>query len=504
MAGRIFQNLDLLVFKSPNLITVHKIVHKTNKSLLKRDFSHLSRLLVRNSTLGFLNNGSADPCSSSNSNQHFLTKIDNFRNISLVFSKTQKSDTRQFHISSRFGRDLYNILGLKKDADQKEIKQAYFKMAKKYHPDSHPNDRNAKEKFQEISQAYDILSDESKRKEFDMKEDFAGGRAGKPGRGSFHTGDVDAEELFNRVFGRFSEFGREQQRHQHHHRDADDFGSAREISISLSFIEAARGVQKNVELFFEDVCNHCEGRRYEPDSRPIKCTHCMGSGVETISRGPFVLRQTCRHCHGTRFMHRDSCHKCKGNGKVTIKRSASISVPAGVEDGQTVRTQVDGREYFINFTVEKSKQFKRTGSDIHSDVTVSISQSVLGGVARVTGLYDDYRLNVPPGTQSHEYILLKGKGMKRVNSAGYGDHYVHVKIRTPTRMTPEQVALISTFAETEDGVEGSVNGLTDVTSAAPGSLAGGRRVVDDSMGYVAEIRRAIGLDVVDKDENVGG
>lgn len=414
-------------------------------------------------------------------------------------------------------KDWYKILGVARDAEAKDIKQAYFKMAKKYHPDSHPNDKNAKERFQEIAEAYDVLSDEDKKREYDQSSDFFHPRSSKAGergsfRGSFGGSNVEAEDLFDRVFGKYSEFAKDDFDYDPGHSGGqqsrganarDDFGSLREISLSISFVEAARGVKKTVDLIYDETCSRCNGKRIEPNSRPIKCNHCSGSGVETISRGPFVLRQTCRHCHGTRTISKDPCQNCRGKGTATVKRAAEIQVPAGVEDGQTLRTQVDGKEFFLKFTVEKSKKFRRQGSDIHSDVAVSLSQAVLGGIVRVNGLYDDYRLNVPSGTQSHEYIVLKGKGMKRVHSSGYGDHYVHVKIRTPTRMTQEQEALLSAFAELEEDVEGTITGLTEVALKSSPSRTK-RRVVNDQAGYVAEIRRAIGLcDDAEEADDVG-
>jgi len=422
-------------------------------------------------------------------------------------SLTWQTYQRPFQTSSYdCAKDWYRVLGVPADADAKTIKQAYFKMAKKYHPDSHPNDKNAKERFQEISEAYDVLSDDDKKREYDLTRDFSSrssrsSSASDRGsfRGSFSGSNVEAEDLFERVFGKYSEFAKddydydfEQRAKNSQARDRDEYGSLREISVSLSFVEAARGIRKTVELIYDETCGRCGGKRIEPNSRPIKCNHCSGSGVETISRGPFVLRQTCRHCHGTRTISKDPCKTCRGKGISTVKRAAEIQVPAGVEDGQTLRTQVDGKEFFLKFSVEKSSKFRRQGSDIHSDLAVSLSQAVLGGIVRVNGLYDDYRLNVPSGTQSHEYIVLKGKGMKRVHSSGYGDHYVHVKIKTPTKLSAEQEALLATFAELEEDVEGTINGLTEVALKSS-SARTKRRVIKDDAGYVAEIRRVMGL-----------
>jgi len=432
-----------------------------------------------------------------------------------------RHSTAAFHTSSRHRaaaqKDFYKILGVVRDADAKVIKQAYFKMAKKYHPDSHPkDDLKAKERFQEVSEAYDVLSDEDKKRDYDIELDATTARSNKYSadrnafRGSFRGSNVEAEDLFDRVFGKYSEFAKDDFEYDEgfegskarHANDRDEYGSLREIAVDLTFVEAARGIKKNVELIYDETCHRCNGKRIEPNSKPIKCHHCSGSGIETISRGPYVLRQTCRHCHGSRTISKDPCKTCRGKGTSTVKRAAEIAVPAGVEDGQSIRTHVDGREFFIKFAVEKSKKFRRQGSDVHSDSEISLSQAVLGGIVRVNGLYDDYRLNVPAGTQSHEYIVLKGKGMKRVHSNGYGDHYVHVKIRTPTNMSVEQEALLSAFAETEEGVEGTINGLTEVALKSSASRVK-RRVVKDDAGFVAEIRRVIGIGNVDEADDVG-
>jgi len=416
----------------------------------------------------------------------------------------------RFHTSSSSSKDWYKVLNVPRDADPKVIKQAYFKLAKKYHPDSHPNDKNAKERFQEVSEAYDVLSDEDKKREYDASCDDTGlggdyGRYAGRGafRGSFRGTNVDPDDLFHRIFGQYSEFAKDDfdydQDNSRNARERDEYGSVREINVSLTFVEAARGLKKVVNLIYDETCGRCNGKRIEPNSKPIKCNHCSGSGIESISRGHFVLRQTCRHCQGTRTISKDPCNTCRGKGKVTVKRAAEIQVPAGVEDNQTIRTQVDGKEYFIKFTVEKNSQFRRQGSDIHSDVSISLSQAVLGGIVRVNGVYDDYRLNVPSGTQSHEYIVLRGKGMKRVHSSGHGDHYVHVKIKTPTKLSAEQEALLSAFAELEEDVDGTITGLTEV--ALKNSPTGARRrVVSDEAGYVAEIRRAIGLHAEEADD----
>ncbi|CAH1778248.1 unnamed protein product [Owenia fusiformis] len=382
---------------------------------------------------------------------------------------------RHFHVSStacQKKRDFYEVLGVSRSASDKEIKKAYYTLAKKYHPDQN-KDPTAAEKFKEVSEAYEILSDSGKRKQYDTfgqagqnmgqgaggfgAQGFPGGFGGQ-GFGGFQS-SIDPEELFRKIFGdagfRMSGFG-----------NMDDFeeskygfAAASEYQMNLTFEQAARGVNKDISINVKDTCPKCLGKKAEPGTGTSRCHHCNGTGMETISNGPFVMRSTCRHCHGTRVLIKHPCTECGGKGKLILRKTVTVPVPSGVEDGQTVRMNVGSGEIFITFKVARSRTFRRDGADVHSDAVISLTQAVLGGTTRIPGIYGDILLNIPAGTDSHTRLQLKGKGISRVNSYGYGDHYVHVRINVPVKLSDKQKALLLAYAEIEKGVEGTVNGI---------------------------------------------
>ncbi|XP_026736145.1 protein tumorous imaginal discs, mitochondrial-like isoform X1 [Trichoplusia ni] len=361
--------------------------------------------------------------------------------------------------------DYYKVLGVAKNASPKDIKKAYYQLAKKYHPDANKSDPEASKKFQEVSEAYEILSDENKRKQYDTfgtTSDQMGMGGGPSGADGFthqwqYKSTIDPEELFRKIFGdagfksdAFSDFAESQ----------FGFGAAQEMVVNLRFTEAARGVNKDLNVNIVDTCTKCGGTRCEPGTKAIKCTYCNGTGMETFSRGPFVMRSTCRHCHGTRMLIKFPCVECEGKGQSVQRKKVTVPVPAGVEDGQTVRMAVGNNEIFVTFKVEKSNYFRREGPDVHTDCTISVSQALLGGTVRVQGLYEDHTLQIMPCTSSHSTIRLSRKGMKRVSQHGYGDHYVHIKIQVPKSLSSKQKALIYTYAELEEDTPGQIHGVS--------------------------------------------
>ncbi|XP_022196336.1 protein tumorous imaginal discs, mitochondrial isoform X1 [Nilaparvata lugens] len=390
-----------------------------------------------------------------------------------------KSTFRNFHLSScdLARKDYYETLGVPRNCSSKDIKKAYFNLAKKYHPDTNRNDPNAVKKFQEVSEAYEVLSDDMKRKEYDSwgatseQMGMGGGGPGPGGagaRGGMHDSysnrwdfqsTVDPEELFRRIFGdagfKASNF------------TADDFadssfgfGPAQEVVLKLRFDEAARGVNKELKVNIVDTCPRCRGSRAELGTKAERCTFCNGTGVETIRTGPFMMRSTCRHCHGTRMYVKYKCGECEGKGSTIQRKNITIPVPAGVEDGQTLRVSVaNNQELFITFRIAPSTYFRREGADVHSDAEISLSQAVLGGAIRIQGVYQDQTIQIPEGTSSHTRIRLRGEGMKKVNSSGSGDHYVHIKLKIPKKLNEQQRALLQAYAELEDDTPGVIRGI---------------------------------------------
>uniref|UniRef100_A0A3B1JQE5 DnaJ homolog subfamily A member 3, mitochondrial n=1 Tax=Astyanax mexicanus TaxID=7994 RepID=A0A3B1JQE5_ASTMX len=373
-----------------------------------------------------------------------------------------------FHSSSvrHEKEDYYSLLGLSRSATQKEIKKAYYQMAKKYHPDTNPDDPQAKEKFAKVAEAYEVLSDEVKRKQYDTYGS-AGPGAGTAGQEQYWRGgaSVDPEELFRKIFGDFAGG-----------RGFADFTSIfdqpPEFVMELTFTQAAKGVNKEITLNIDDVCPRCDGKSYEPGTKVTHCHYCNGTGMESINTGPFMMRSTCRRCSGRGFIMITPCVMCRGTGQTKQKHTVTVPVPAGVEDKQTVRMPVGKKEIYITFRVQKSPVFRRDGSDIHSDVMISVAQAILGGSARAQGLYGTIDIPIPPGIQTDQKIRLGGKGIARRNSYGYGDHYIHIKVRVPKKLSGRQRELIESFAEEETGVEGTVTGVT--RSAAGNSQHAGK------------------------------
>nr|XP_008261400.2 dnaJ homolog subfamily A member 3, mitochondrial-like isoform X2 [Oryctolagus cuniculus] len=367
--------------------------------------------------------------------------------------------TASFHTSVPLAKeDYYQILGVPQNASQKDIKKAYYQLAKKYHPNMNKDDPKAKEKFSQLPEAYEVLSDEAERKQYDAYGSAGFDPwAGSSGQSNWRGGPtVDPEELFRKIFREFSSssFGDFQ----------GMFDQPQEYIMELTFNQAAKGVNKEFTVNIMDTCERFDGKGNEPGTKVQHCHYCGGSGMETINTGPFVMRSTCRRCSGRGSIITTLCVVCRGAGQAKQKKRVVIPVPAGVEDGQTVRMPVGKREIFVTFRVQKSPVFRRDGADIHSDLFTSKAQAILGGTARAQGLYETINVTIPPGIQTDQKIQLSGKGIPRINSYGYRDHYIHVKIRVPKRLTSRQQSLILSYAEDDTDVEWTVNGITHTST----------------------------------------
>ncbi|XP_006277789.3 dnaJ homolog subfamily A member 3, mitochondrial isoform X1 [Alligator mississippiensis] len=357
--------------------------------------------------------------------------------------------------SSCTKEDYYQILGVPRTATQKEIKKAYYQLAKKYHPDTNKDDPKAKEKFSQLAAAYEVLSDEVKRKQYDTYGFDPG--SGDTRHQYWRSGPtIDPEELFRKIFGEYSgsAFGDFQ----------NAFDQPQEYIMELTFNQAVKGVNKEIVVNINDSCQRCDGRGHEPGTKVQSCHYCSGTGMETVNTGPFVMRSTCRRCGGRGSIVVTPCVMCRGTGQTKQKKTVMVPVPAGVEDGQTVRMPLGKKEIFITFRVQRSPVFRREGADIHSDLFISVAQAVLGGTARCQGLYETINITIPPGIQPHQTIRMNAKGIPRLNSYGYGDHYIHIQIRVPKRLTSRQRALMMSYAEDETDVDGTVNGVTNTAT----------------------------------------
>jgi len=392
---------------------------------------------------------------------------------------------RSFHISSSLlSSDYYKTLGVDKSASQKEIKKAYYQLAKKFHPDTNKENPDASKKFQEVSEAYEILSDDEKRAQYDTYG-TTGEQFGGMGGGQGFQSNIDPEELFRTIFGDRNSpfgsfaggFGGGQQTQEF------DFGP-KEYHVNLTFQQAASGVDKDMYVSVTDTCPKCNGSGAEPGSKPERCPSCNGTGMETVQTGPFMMRSTCRRCNGKGTIIKNPCTECHGKGVTQKRQKITVPVPAGIEDGQTVRMPVGNREVFITFRVEKSNYFTRKAADVYTEAAISLAQAALGGSVRVQGIYEDLNVQIPPGTVSHTRMRMSGKGIKKVSGFGNGDHYIDIKIKAPKKLGPKQMALLQAYAEIESDTPGTVRGLSY-------AIGGKKVVMEDKDGLVADIREAL-------------
>jgi len=229
--------------------------------------------------------------------------------------------------------------------------------------------------------------------------------------------------------------------------------------MSLSFMDAVHGCKKDIRVQMQTECTRCSGKKAEPGSTLKQCPKCNGTGEENVSTGFFNMRSTCMKCKGHGTFISDPCRSCKGNGAVLENQTITIPVPAGIEEGQTVRCPVQYGEVFVTFKVASSKIFQRVGADVITDVFISFAQGILGGSIKTPGLNGDIDLTIQPGTQSHQQMRLIGRGVPHLNGHGKGDHYINIKIHLPKYLTKRQKDLIVAFAESDDSISGSVNGV---------------------------------------------
>ena len=355
-------------------------------------------------------------------------------------------------------RDYYEVLGVDKNASQAEIKSAFRKLAKKYHPDV-SKEPDAEEKFKEAQEAYAVLSDENKRKQYDQ---FGHSAFDNMGAGGFDFSDIDLSDILREAFGGsfgggFSNFG------------FGDFGFGSSnraskgkdqiVTVNLDFEEAAFGTDKTITLTLNDTCDKCQGK----GGTNIKtCDKCHGSGTITIQQqtilGSFMTRTTCDKCHGSGETYTDECPKCHGNGKVKETKEIEVKVPAGVDTGNQLRIQGKGEagtnggpngDIYLEFIVKDHPIFQRISSDIYLDLPITVSEAALGCKKKVPTLYGDITLTIPAGSQTNDKHRVRGKGIANINSFGKGDMYIVLKVKTPQKLTKEQKKLFEQLSKTD-------------------------------------------------------
>lgn len=356
-------------------------------------------------------------------------------------------------------RDYYEVLGVDKNADDAALKKAYRALAKKYHPDVNPGDAEAEKKFKEASEAYAILSDPEKRRQYDQFGHAAfeqGGGAG--GFGGFDFNSMDFSDIFGDIFGDF--FGGGSRRGGRANNGPMQGASIRK-GIRITFEEAVFGCEKELDVVLKEPCNTCSGSGAKPGTSPETCQKCGGRGQVVYTQQSFFGTvqnvQTCPDCHGSGKVIKEKCSDCGGTGYVSQKKKISVSIPAGIDNGQSIRIREKGEpginggprgDLLVEVTVSRHPVFGRQDMHIFSTAPISFAQAALGGDVRIQTVDGDVLYNVAPGTKTDTKVRLKGKGVPSVrNKSIRGDHYVTLVIQTPEKLSAEAKEALRRFDE---------------------------------------------------------
>lgn len=359
-------------------------------------------------------------------------------------------------------RDYYEVLGISKNATEDEIKKAYRKMAKQYHPDLHPDDPDAAEKFKEVNEANDVLSDPQKRQRYDqfghagVDPSYGAGQGtgGFGGFGGFSTGDgIDLGDIFDSFFGGGMGGSRSA------NPNAPKRGTDISINLDISFMEACKGVKHEVELNRAEVCDSCNGSGAKAGTTAKTCPDCKGTGTVRFQQrtilGSMTSTRPCSKCGGKGKIIETPCPTCRGNGRVQKKARITINVPAGIDDGQILRVSGEGHigtnggprgDLNVRITVRKDPLFERRDFDIWTEIPITYAQAVLGAEVTVPTIDGNVKYNIPEGTQPDTVFRLRGKGIQRLQRDGRGDQMVKVVLEVPKNLTKKQKDALNEFS----------------------------------------------------------
>lgn len=357
-------------------------------------------------------------------------------------------------------RDYYEVLGVSKDADDAAIKKAYRALAKKYHPDMNPGDAEAEKKFKEASEAYAVLSDAEKRRQYDQfgHAAFEGGAGGAGGFGGFDFNGADFGDIFGDIFGDL--FGGGGRRGGRANNGLMKGANIRK-SIRITFEEAVFGCKKELEVILKDPCTTCGGTGAKPGTSPETCPKCGGKGQVVYTSQSFFGTvqnvQTCPNCGGSGKVIKEKCTSCSGTGYTSSKKKIEVTIPAGIDNGQSVRIREKGEpgtnggprgDLLVEVNVSRHPIFQRQDMHIFSTVPISFAQAALGGDVKIQTVDGAVIYNVKPGTKTDTKVRLKGKGVPSLrNSAVRGDHYVTLVIQTPEKLSAEAKEALRRFDE---------------------------------------------------------
>ena len=356
-------------------------------------------------------------------------------------------------------RDYYEVMGIQKGASEDEIKKAYKKLARQYHPDMNPGDKEAEEKFKEVNEANEVLSDPEKKARYDqfgfagVDPNYGAGAGGSAYGGGFDFGDLG--DIFGSFFG--GGFGGGQRRNP----NAPQRGESIRASVSVSFTEAAFGCEKSVTLERSEQCPTCKGNGCAPGTTPEICPDCHGTGTVQTRRqtpmGVFASNGPCRKCGGTGRLIHQPCPDCRGTGAVRKRKTIKVNIPAGIDHGQTISLRGQGNagknggpagDLLITVMVQPHELFHRDGVDVFCEAPITFAQAVLGAELEIPTIDGKVKYSIPEGTQTGTVFRLKGKGIPVLNGRGRGDQYVTVTIETPRNLNKEQKEALRRFSET--------------------------------------------------------
>ena len=351
-------------------------------------------------------------------------------------------------------RDYYEVLGVDKSASQAEIKSAFRKLAKKYHPDV-SKEPDAAEKFKEAQEAYAVLSDEDRRKQYDQFGHAAfDGNGGAGGFGGFDASGFDFSDIFESIFGSGFGFGSSGRNANSSRRGADKL-----MRIRLSFEEAVYGCEKEINVDVDEECDHCHGKGGIGEDT---CSHCHGSGTVTTEQrtlfGAFMTKTTCPECGGKGRTYKEKCSNCRGKGIIRKNKNISVTIPSGIDSGNRLRLSGKGDagsnggengDLYLEFIVEDHKYFQRDGEDIYLEVPITITEAILGCKKEVPTVHGVIKLTIPAGSNTGDKHRIRGKGINSEATHRKGDMYVILNVRTPKKLSREQKGLLDKLSKTD-------------------------------------------------------
>jgi molecular chaperone DnaJ len=344
-------------------------------------------------------------------------------------------------------QDYYQLLNISKDASESEIKRAYRKLAMKYHPDRNPSDKEAEEKFKAVSEAYEVLSDSSKRQVYDQY-----GHAGLSGQG--YSGPQDVNDIFSSFGSIFEDFfGFSDDRGTQHQGSR---GRDIRYDLNIDFKEAVFGTQKQIRFQRHSKCKKCKGSGAQPGTSPSTCGTCKGSGQVRRAQGFFSIAMTCHDCNGKGSVITSPCNNCHGQGWENETKSLQVKIPAGVDTGVKLRVTREGEagqgsgepgDLYVVLQVQEQSTYSRQGNDVSVEEPLSFVQACLGCKIKITSLDSQEKITIPAGTQHNQRFRLRGKGIPDLRGRGRGDFYIKILIKIPKKLSSKQTDLLKQFAE---------------------------------------------------------